>query len=323
MPPKRKLSRSLPKKQVIKLVVKTRLEKDGTSADRAVAGLEALLAGEALDDLMREVIAATLVKAYTERFHLKQGIMAKLFKADNNLTQKQRQHYYKQFIAYGKAKDALAKQYGTDDERYYAAAAKATRYQNAYLGHKLPRPPSDYKQRDVTLGDGTVLKDVTREARLKLLSGGAFRERMLQVLDRFTNTAHMRKVERKTSHTVYFGNTNYMGQIATNEHSESDVNVMWRQLEYGSGRFAKKAGNIPLPRMSEHKWLRGADKHYRRLTDGSWVLGSQADGGGLHILGSYPGNWLRDQSGAQYEGDALRFEAVFRARLAAALKRGR
>jgi len=336
----------------LRVTVGVRIYQPDNSADITLAALHRLADDDfrGLHTLLRQAIIDSLFKAYAIRFRASLPIMGKLYKAKLNLSPAKRRYYYERLE---ETERSLQKLLGKgrsnfdrgDEEHYLELKNKAVRYNKALTGTKLSDTYAIRKQQAVD--DSIQLDDFEKsQKRLADLAGtGSFKERALQVLDRFTDPSAIRKQVRRTNLTVYFGNFEYMGgnrtlsdpDMATSLHSKSKMNIMWRQLEFGTGKFAKKAGNIvQVPRDSEHKRLRIPREYrdprtgemrvryqYRKLTDGSWVLGNQDRGGGLHILGSYPGNWLRDQSGLQYDGYSKAFESMFTLRLGSALRKRR
>lgn len=86
------------------------------------------------------------------------------------------------------------------------------------------------------------------------------------------------------------------GEITKGKPTRSRYTVLWRQLEFGTGVFAKPQPRAVATRTKE--------------PDGSWWYGAQA-GQGLHLLGTRPGNFLRQASGLPYTQDAQNFATMF------------
>ena len=72
--------------------------------------------------------------------------------------------------------------------------------------------------------------------------------------------------------------------------TRSPFRILWKQLEYGSGAFAR-------PKQYKSSWWYGRG------------FGGKA--GGLHIRGSHGGHFLRAASGLPYESDAQQFQSAF------------
>ena len=309
-----------------KVVLKWGTKAKNKGAERTIAALTLLLEANAggMNDLMREVVRSTIMVAYTDRFYRRSPIMRRLIIGNSELNAKKRAYY---LLRLQEAENRLSKAQPETDE-YYRAKGAVTRYQQAYTGKKNAEE-NQRRGRTIRVGD-TELSETPKSLLDQLRSSGAFGDRMVQVLDRFKDEHGMRKDAKADSITLSFGNTRLMDGVKTSPLSkDSKFNIMWRQLEYGSGRHMKEAGNIvPKPNLPG-SWIPKQQRHSKEyfdidpqsgkkkrvaLTDGSWMLG------GMRIEGSHPGNWLRDQNGAAYTEDALLFYPVFFARLTQRLR---
>lgn len=157
---------------------------------------------------------------------------------------------------------------------------------------------------------GQALRDRLRQVRQALdrahsLRAGAFGS----VVDRITDTSLMVSNRTSTDVTVATGSIQVLDQIISpsatqllrNRNSSSPYNILWRQMEFGTGIMRKQyPGNISPTRYT---------------TDKGWWYGPKTAYRGVHFKGTKPGNLLRTQSGLPYTEDALKFQREFGQRL--------
>ena len=153
------------------------------------------------------------------------------------------------------------------------------------------------------------------------LSTGLFETpRLDEVLAAFTNVADIKTETVNGRPSITFGSTERMDRIkapSATEHvikkphpTESKFQVLWRQLEFGTGIYAKAS---PFPTNTNP---------INKQSDGSWWYGPRV-GMGLHLRGAKAGNFLRNASGIAYTDYGIRFAAALAAKLTAWLERSR
>lgn len=137
------------------------------------------------------------------------------------------------------------------------------------------------------------------------LSTGQFRPRMQQIIKILTDPALVKVQETGEGLVIGVGDLLAMGAVQTPSASgikvgkrptTSAFTTMWRQLEFGTGVYAK-AGN---------KRTSGLTKS----AGGRWWYGPALNQG-LHIRGTQPGSFISKQDGEGYASDFKRFEARF------------
>lgn len=144
------------------------------------------------------------------------------------------------------------------------------------------------------------------------LPHGMFRALALQVLDLMSNENEIQLLHGDGSITAGIGLRTALDAIhtpsatpeLTGHPTSSTRNILWRQLEFGSGMFS----------------TRKQDQRGRfRSASGGWWYGRSPDAA-LHLLGSRPGGMLRDpERQLPYDKDSVRFRTVFARLLGAAL----
>lgn len=84
--------------------------------------------------------------------------------------------------------------------------------------------------------------------------------------------------------------------LITGHQSSSRFNILWRQMEFGTGVFA-----FPSGRFSGRY----------KTSAGTWWFGPRV-GQGVHFAGNRPGQFLRQKTGQLYTADAMLFEQRLR-----------
>lgn len=138
------------------------------------------------------------------------------------------------------------------------------------------------------------------------LSTGQFKVRMLQLYTMLANPARIAFQPTSDGVVVGIGNTSMMNTVRTPSHGElegkkrpttSDFTVMWRQLEFGSGIYAKGGKRVKGPTKSKGG-------------GGRWWYGPAIDSG-VQLRGARPGNFFTMTDGSPYNSDMLRFQNRF------------
>jgi hypothetical protein len=163
---------------------------------------------------------------------------------------------------------------------------------------EIERPDGSIKVEGGNSGPGPRSRNPMRNF------GKAIEHRMAKVGEELSVPPVIGAAEKNI--VLSFGLFSRLNEIKTHDKSRSAMNVLWRQLEFGSGMFAKAAGNQldigGSPGTTIPRTINSRGKQKDEANDGSWTLQ------GFHVLGTYPGNWLRRQTGLPYTEDALRFQ---------------
>lgn len=150
---------------------------------------------------------------------------------------------------------------------------------------------------------GKMVHKALRAAALERLS------RMRKVIATLTDRSLM-KVEYSWRNGVVNGITVRVGNIAaldkiktpsateelSGHRSKSAYNILWRQMEFGTGVFA-------FPNV------RSGGRY--RTSAGTWWYGPKK-GFGIHFAGNRPGQILRQRTGELYTADMMKFETKLR-----------
>lgn len=217
-------------------------------------GLLALAGGAGFIELVKEVVQATLLQAVLKRF----GEAEPRFKTisesreDPDLTER---------IAETQKDLNKARSKGLN-QRAESLARTLDRLQTKYHGK------GSKHERHQTVG-GHFADSISKvERQLKLIRDSA---------------------GRGGSTTIGFGSIEALDAIHTTANeTKSKFNILWRQLEFGTGIFVERPG----PRT---------DGPSKTFPAGSWLFGQ------THVLGSRPGNFLRMAAGIPYAPDAVLF----------------
>ena len=147
---------------------------------------------------------------------------------------------------------------------------------------------------------GRLVQNALRQAAQQRLT------KMKQVRDLLTDRSKI-KVEYGSRNGVVNSITLRIGNIAeldkiktpsatpliTGHRSTSKFNILWRQMEFGTGVFA-----FPTMRTSGRY----------KTSAGTWWFGPRK-GFGVHFAGNKPGQFLRQRTGELYSADAMQFES--------------
>lgn len=145
------------------------------------------------------------------------------------------------------------------------------------------------------------------------LSSGLFRARAMEVMDLFVNPTYLQPRRVGNTVVVGVGPLDQLERIQTPSATEfslghgstpSKYNVLWRQLEFGTGTFA-------LP-YSRNGWAeKGITRYNEGLPEGLWYWGKTLEDAGLVLQGSEGIHSLFDQRGVLAQNAAF-VEAVFK-----------
>lgn len=335
MPPKT-LRQILPKDLRAKVEVTVSIREADKTAEATLAALHSLVdgGGAGLEALLREIVVSTLFLAYSNRMNaLIESGRTKLVTEKSEGSAQKRAFYLVQLRRAERTLNEITAAGDFSSTDYYNAKQRVSTYTRAYSGKKPEKEAVKRGRRRVIAGVETT----EVEADKSFGGEGGFRGRMAAVLATFVNQGLIRPDNRRDAVTLRFGNIPKLDEIPTSarEDVQSEMNVMWRQLEFGTGiaEYAKSAGNsVRLPRLPG-TWLSRQKRYSKerietdpqtgrlrriRSNDGSWYLGRPNNE--VHVLGSRSGDWLRTRTGGAYEGDALLFDAVFAARLTQRLR---
>lgn len=156
--------------------------------------------------------------------------------------------------------------------------------------------------------DGTTMGIEESASGAGGLSTGQFTPRMGAILNLLVLPEYMEQgVDAQGNPFIGIGKIADLDAIMTPSHAnaatggKSRHKIMWRQLEFGTGIYAK-----PQPRRGPTKF---------KTTRGTWWYGPSdvriGRFAGLHLRGSHPANVLRQASGLPYESDAMMFRQAF------------
>jgi hypothetical protein len=235
-----------------------------------------------LERILRAAMLATLVAEYKRRFGL----------AEDRMTE-------------------LEKVTGDEAEPEQLPATSFSLRKNI-----VPAKPGQQSRgaREVTFSEAGIGQDEgLSDEKLLLSSVPSFTSRLQQVAQAlFENPVKSTGTGKGV--LLGFGHTPTLQRIKTPTHAgyptTSPYNIMWRQLEYGTGYYAVQAGG-PYARTSG-EWKIGSPS-------GSWWYGRRGLRGGMtgvHLLGTRPGSFLRDASGIPYGPDGFKFSTDVYFRLA-------
>ena len=294
--------------------------------NKAMAALDEMIKDPSwIVDILREAIRETLLRAYKERFVARERLMADMIKADRAegmeakpgqpdagklpKTEEARKQFEREYsLRYGLDPETK----GRDRREISRADIGKRKDIGAYEAGGSATPGSD---KDRVSSGGLPLGE------------GSFRAAMKDVLLRLTDVGNIDMHKGRGKRVVFgIGNIAHLDKIETPKSGVSssfqEFGIMWRQLEFGTGVFAKRVS-------SPYGGFRATGAGTKDATiPGAWWLGKRVPQGiairsGLRLKGSRPGNFLRTYTGLPYEQDAQRFGSEFQILLTRALRRGR
>lgn len=161
---------------------------------------------------------------------------------------------------------------------------------------------------DAALDEQEGLGVSTRQRGRGSLSTGEFQARMGAVLNLLALPEYFQVGSDAAGNPVVgIGNLDDLNAIMTPSYGEpntggpSKYKVLWRQLEFGTGIYAKPQARLGPTRFKTRRgtwWFGPSDVRKRRFV-------------GVHLRGSHPGNVLTTASGLPYDSDALLFRQAF------------
>jgi hypothetical protein len=140
------------------------------------------------------------------------------------------------------------------------------------------------------------------------LSSGLFRARALEVLDLLVNQANMSTTSEGDSVSVGLGNLTALDAIKTPSATEyvlekgessSKYNILWRQLEFGTGIGARQYDSNPFAGKHTNS------RYQEGLPSGMWYYGKSLDKAGLILAGSSGVHALWDSRQVLNQGRAF------------------
>jgi len=148
----------------------------------------------------------------------------------------------------------------------------------------------------------------TRERGRGSLSTGQFQARMGAVLNLLALPEYFQVgTDAAGNPVIGIGNLDDLNAIVTPSYGDPNTGgtskhkILWRQLEFGTGIYAKPSPRLGPTRFKTRRgtwWFGPSDVRKRRFV-------------GLHLRGSRPGNVLTTAAGLPYDSDALLFRQAF------------
>lgn len=303
---------NLPSKLVVS--VRTTFRVADESAQKTLNALHSVMDGNAAGfrAILKLVIIESLFAAYRTQFAARLGVMLNPIKGTGQISEAKRLVLIDRKLNLEDRMRALEDEIASGSGT--ATADQVRRQEN--LAVRLQQVGAAFTGGDIpgiiTLRDGSPSKiaGLTETGKERQGPGSApstgFSGRVASVLNTFTGRLKTLNSGKGTI-SIGFGSIKALEAIKTQPKSKSPMNVLWRQLEFGTGIFAKKAGHtIEVPRR----------EGLTKLGDGSWKWG------GLHLLGAHAGNWLRSQTGVAYNAYSIAFTSKFNAELGRRLRGG-
>lgn len=321
MPTPRKLPHERIKQKRITLDVKVKFKRD-ENVTKTINALQDLTKDGAygLEVVLRQAIRDSLYKLYAARWDMmrdQKRFLLKTGEGDTNRVSKQKA--LKKLIRYqGLRRAALEK---VREARAAGNTAKVKQYTDAANFHVEGEQRAMYEftgvryskdsfttRRAAPNAEGTSEEDSRRK-----IWGSDFRGRMHEVFTKLMPKYPVKAQARRRSLTLGFGSIAALDRgPQTSLFSDSKFNLLWRQLEFGTGIWSKaqpkigayRALTAPRPRVEGDT----------KSEDGSWFYNQ------VHVLGSRPGNFLRDETGLVFPADSSLFRTAFQQALSSALR---
>lgn len=286
--------------------------------DQVVAAMEKLASDpSALALLLKGAVKDSLLVAYKSRYDKNYAQMMRMERVGSTIgdgtDEERRARLFEEAQQLGKRAARLRKKSGGRDTRAIEALERQVSLLSARAVGADPDIPEEHSS-PAESGSGTQYEDglrvTTRPSGLGgALSSGLFEKRMRQIMQHFIDEGMLSTTAAGGKATVGIGNTGLLDKIRTPSHGEvvrgrptkSRHTMMWRQLEFGTGVYAKSPFFRSGP--TTHKTKRG-----------SWWYGVQQNHG-IHLRGSRPGNILFNPQSLPYDSDAIKFEGRFAAHL--------
>lgn len=294
--------------------------------------------------ILRAAMEDTLLKAYEERFESREREMAGMrrlpyAKGATILDRKKLDSFQDLDKLYktreqeeGMSEAALARQRRAQlrqqeelfGERSLHEGIAAQEISNADL---TPAQRREEAMLSISNLKGQILMDLGRgsTSAWKLPDGEKpFRAVMEDVLDLLVSASKIKVHKSGGKVTLGIGKISELDKVQT-PHTEvarttQPFGIMWRQLEFGTGVFAKRG-------TSAYGGFRAGSGSTTKdpTVSGAWWLGPHKPAGephswGLRLLGSDSGNFLRTRTGIPYTTDGIKFSGDFQAKLSAALR---
>lgn len=272
----------------------------GQGADTMYRALNALANNPtAIANLVKGALSETVLRAYRERFKAAESTMTTMHRLDGASESRRKRDEVPKADAPRSTDDRRAKLLSRAEEiRDLLGEGRSL---SSDLFAELERIASQLedKTRDEPSIDRRTGKEFVRNV---LYRGGRGRELLLagmaEVLGLITGSRSMRTHRTGDKVVIGIGNLAALERIRTpsyteyerGKHTHSLYTVLWRQLEFGTGYYAR-------PDRVKNYWKFGK----------------------LPIRGSRGGHFLRDVTGLPYEADAVRFQGVFYDKLVRAL----
>ena len=292
----------------VSVTVRTTIKAD-RGADAMLRRLQRLTDsdGAFVLELLQQVVRETLIAAYRKRFNAAKPRML-------NMQREQRGPAFHRKLELGERSRQIEKEMeGVDpnSDRFRKLSARIDELTAEFIGG----PHLGHEGVTNIVGGSGAAVHAAMVHGLNLhkpsgpgsLSTGLFTPRMNQVLEELEKVT----VLERTMHQMTLGigdlavlESKNMETPSFTEHglngpgheTDSSFRILWRQLEFGTGIYAK-----PSPRPGPTTW---------KESTGSWWYG-QLRGNGLHLRGSRPGNILWDAQSVPYSEDASGFESRF------------